>query len=254
MKNIPQRRNHQAAFSSAFSNLAINALNLLFPADETCEFCYAEKGACTCLDSIDIFRIKECPICGRRGYNRSPYSPCDPCRLLKKSEIYFDANFCYARYSGALKQAILDMKYNGALHYRDLFGKMLYEKYCDAHLASLHIDAVTYIPISLSRRYSRGFNQAKEIASVFASRAELPLYPLLKRRKKTKKLSTIDALSRASEMKYAMEIIEKNLTIIHKNKILIVDDIFTTGATINEAARCLKKAGAASVFSITVAG
>ncbi len=230
-------------------------VDILFPQDVLCPFCDKEMGTCSCIADINIFNIRECPICGRRGIGRAPHSPCSNCiRLQKIGALFFDQNFCYARYSGTIKKAIRDMKYHGVLRYRRLFGKMLYEKYLDAGLEKLQVDVVTYIPIAFSRRLSRGFNQSEEVAKVFCHLSGLPLIPLLKKCKQTKKLSHRTMSERSLEIKDSMTILSKHLGTIQGKTILIIDDIFTTGATINEASRLLKAAGVRKVYSMTVAG
>ncbi len=230
-------------------------VDILFPPDVLCPFCDKETDSCSCIENIDIFNIRECPICGRRGIGRAPHSACPNCiRLQKIGALFFDQNFCYARYSGTIKKAIRDMKYHGVLHYRRIFGTMLYEKYLDAGLKKLEIDVVTYIPIAYSRRLSRGFNQSEEIARVFCRLSELPLLPLLKKCKRTKKLSLRTMMERSAEIKGSMSVLTKHSAMISDKKILLIDDIFTTGATINEASKLLKNAGASKVYSMTLGG
>lgn len=147
----------------------------------------------------------------------------------------------------------MDFKYRDALYFREYLGTMLYEKYLYEKRNLAEIRAVTYIPISLSRQSVRGYNQSKELAEVFSALSGIPVFPLLERVKNTKRLKTLGRKEREEELKNSMKVREKYLTIIGENKILIIDDIFTTGSTVNEAARCLKEAGAAVVKSLTVA-
>lgn len=223
--------------------------NLLFP-NEICLFCGAEECRCRCLDEVFLIEPHSCRKCGRHDDARELYGLCRRCRDVA---TYYDANYSAAYYRGTIKKALMDFKYRDALYFREYLGTMLYEKYLYEKRNLAEIRAVTYIPISLSRQSVRGYNQSKELAEVFSALSGIPVFPLLERVKNTKRLKTLGRKEREEELKNSMKVREKYLTIIGENKILIIDDIFTTGSTVNEAARCLKEAGAAVVKSLTVA-
>lgn len=221
----------------------------LFP-DCICPFCGAEKGECECERRISLIEPHACPKCGRHRTDRACYGLCGSCR---ESVFFFDANYSAAYYEGVLKQALMDFKYRRALYFRRILGDLLYEKYLYEKRHLPEISLLTYIPVSLTRRLGRGYNQAGELAKVFSERSGIPLLPLLVRTKRTRRLKDLSKKERESELKDSMRVREKYLTIMPENKILVIDDIFTTGATVNEAARCLKTAGAQYVCSFTVA-
>lgn len=226
--------------------------DILFPRGEVCDFCGAEIGACDCKREIHLIEPHPCTKCGRQREDKDIYGVCRQCREIPSA---FDANFSAAYYSGAVRRAVLDIKYNGALYHRRFLGRLLYEKYkYEKRYQNICADVVTYVPISLTRQFFRGYNQAKEIAEVFSELSGIPLIHALSRRKQTRKLRNLGRSDRQAELSGSMFVKEMYLTKIDKMKILIVDDIFTTGATINEAARRLKAAGADKVYSLTVAG
>ncbi|MDO4753373.1 MAG: phosphoribosyltransferase family protein [Bacillota bacterium] len=147
----------------------------------------------------------------------------------------------------------MDFKYRDALYLRRQLGGILYDKYLYEMKHLRDIRVLTYIPLSPIRRIQRGYNQSRELACELSKRSGIPVFPLLKRIKNTKRLKNLGKEERFLELRDSMKVKDKYLTIIRENKILIIDDIFTTGATINEAARCLMNAGAESVKSLTVA-
>lgn len=224
---------------------------LLFPEGEICLFCGEEAGECDCMDGIELIEPHACPRCGRHRTDRELYGLCSSCR---DGSFFYDANYSAAYYRGTVKKAIWNFKYHDALYLRRFLGQMLYEKYKFEQKHLHDVSLVTYIPISLTRQISRGYNQARELAEVFSALAGLPMLPLLVRKKQTRKLRSLGKSDRQAELLDSMRVREKYLTIIRENKILIIDDIFTTGSTVNEAAKCLKKAGAKSVRSLTLAG
>lgn len=220
---------------------------LLFP-DVGCGICGAEE--CDCLERIELIRPNACPVCGNHTHRRNLYGLCRKCR---DREHYFDRNFSAAYYDGVIRSAILSLKYDDAIYHRKWLGTILYDKYLFERRWLKDVSVVTYIPISFTRLMTRGYNQARELAQVFTELSGLPLYPLLIRKKSTKKMNKLGVADRREEIRGSMKVNPRYLTRINQNSILIIDDIFTTGATMDEAARCLKEAGASSVYSLTVA-
>ncbi|QYK51444.1 MAG: ComF family protein [Anaerolineales bacterium] len=125
-----------------------------------------------------------------------------------------------------------------------------------AHLAevllpSWAIDLVVPIPLSATRLRMRGFNQAELLAQAFAQLVQLPIaIKALMRIRDTKFQRTLGRADRKQNVRQAFRADGRSFAGM---KILIVDDIFVTGATINSASRAIKKAGGHSVFAITVA-
>ncbi len=106
------------------------------------------------------------------------------------------------------------------------------------------------VPLHKSRMRQRGFNQSIEISRVIAKRLKLPIeYKAVTRKKPTAAQTGLDAKQRQKNIKGAFELTGK---INHKH-ILIVDDVITTGATVNELARLLKKNGVEQVGVLSIA-
>lgn len=223
---------------------------ILFPSKDFCAYCGEERADCDCLRKLRLIEPHACKVCGRHRHNRELYGICEDCRDHKH---YFEANYSAAYYAGTMKKALMDFKYRGGIHLRKVLGEILYDKYVYEKKQMRDIDFVTFIPISVTRMLGRGYNQSGELAEEFSLLSGIPVLPLLKRIKHTKRLKNLGREERTLELKDSMKVKEEYLTIIRENKILIIDDIFTTGSTINEAARCLKGAGASSVYSLTVA-
>lgn len=121
---------------------------------------------------------------------------------------------------------------------------------------------ITAIPLSKKRERERGFNQAECIARALSERSGLSYQRLLQRKKLTKAQAKLSAEERQKNVEDAFQIaptprgrgipIPRNLELSGKT-IILIDDVVTTGATLNEAARMLKVSGAGRVIAVTVA-
>lgn len=105
------------------------------------------------------------------------------------------------------------------------------------------------IPLHRVRRYQRGFNQSKLIAKVLSEQVNMPISDCLQRVRNTKQQVKLDAQSRKTNVSKCF-MVKSNTA---PKNCLIIDDVVTTGATINDAARALKQAGAECVNALIVA-
>ena len=113
-------------------------------------------------------------------------------------------------------------------------------------------DIVTSVPINRIKKWRRGFNQSELIAKAVAERMGKQYRILLKDRYKFKTQKKLSYRDRFLNILNRYKIINEKF--IRGKNILVIDDIFTTGATLNECARILLSAGASKVYSLTMAG
>ena len=107
------------------------------------------------------------------------------------------------------------------------------------------------IPIHSNRRKKRGYNQCEELAKVISKKLNIPMNAsVLIRKKETKPQSGLSFTQRKNNMKDAFEL-KNTFDIYHKN-MLLIDDIYTTGATINSCSKLLKKKNANEVYFLTL--
>ena len=112
------------------------------------------------------------------------------------------------------------------------------------------IEAIVPIPLHWTKKRQRGYNQAQLLAAEIGKQSGLPVYPnLLKRTRKTKPQKNLNDTGRKNNLKKAFKTQENNVQL---SRILLVDDIYTTGSTINEAASELRKAGIEQVYYVSV--
>jgi ComF family protein len=165
---------------------------------------------------------------------------------------FFDGVISVCRYRGLIVEVIHRFKFNAKpVYYRPL-AKFLYMK-LEGISEVVDADFVMAVPMFVSKQKERGYNQAALIAKGFASCSGLPDYSkFLTRTRKTKKQSTLTKTERAENVKNSFAIWPPHFDLSGKT-IILIDDIFTTGNTLNECARILKIAGAKFVYCAVVA-
>jgi len=109
-------------------------------------------------------------------------------------------------------------------------------------------DVITFVPMTRRDQRKRGFNQAEVMARVIGKRLDLPVVKLLAKARETELQSKLSAAKRKSNLRDAFRLLP-----CVQDQVLLVDDICTTGATVEECARMLKRGGAQSVVAMTVA-
>ena len=153
-------------------------------------------------------------------------------------------------YKENVRESILRYKFYGRRSYGSTYGRLLAMKLLQDGLDD--VDVLTWIPISRQRRRRRGYDQVEVFAKVLAEELGKELVPVLKKTRNTKPQSTMgDAAHRRANILGAFEVTDTAL--IRDKRVLLLDDIITTGATASECARVLLTAGAKEVKLATLA-
>ena len=173
------------------------------------------------------------------------------CRLCRDNYYAFDLARSYGVYNDALHHAILLLKYEEVTRLGDWFAARLAEVVA-REAEEFRADVVVPVPLHPDRQRERGYNQAELIARPLARRLHLKQGGYLLMRTKPRPARLI--LSRKEHWEsvrgaYAT----RNGLRVDKLRVLLVDDVMTTGATLDSCARALKSAGASSVLGLTVA-
>lgn len=216
--------------------------------NHTCVYCdreiFDERYFCQkCLQSLPFNDQNCCQICGRMC--EDSVEICNEC--LQDRPLYHMAksNFIY---NTGMRKLLYQFK-NGDRYLVDAF-----VPFVDFFLGStlFDIDCITYVPMFYADEKQRGYNQAKVLATAIATRYNIPLAEdkLLKIRQ-TKKQKTLNKANRMHNLKESFAITDKNY--FHNKKVLLVDDILTTGATSDTLTACLKENGCNTVYLYTIA-
>ena len=175
----------------------------------------------------------------------TPGNLCGPCRRRPPAYAALLAPWSYEPPLDAVVRA---------LKYRRLpwLGERLALPLADAVAHRVHADLVVAVPLHWRRRLARGYNQAEAVARPLARRLGLPWAAALARERATPAQAGLDRAQRRTNVRGAFRV-ARGAGPVAGLRILLVDDVATTGATLHEAARCLRAAGATSVTAVAVA-
>lgn len=221
--------------------------DLFFP--RRCTICdkviSTNVGICEqCKRKVRPLQGDTCMKCGKKLTADKVY--CYDC--IRRSHDY-ERNFSVFEYP-VIRESLYRFKYRGRAEYAAYYAKEAYKLH-GKRIMDLHADAIVPVPIHKARLRKRGYNQAYELASELSHLTDVPVYEgLIKRVKSTKALKTLDVRERQNNLKKAFLIIQNDVKL---NTIIVVDDIYTTGTTIDAVARACKEAGVEHVYSLTVA-
>ncbi len=160
-------------------------------------------------------------------------------------------------YSGPIRDAIHAFKYRGKTALAAPLADLLWEYSTSEAGRAIPFENVTVIapiPLHPLRRWRRGFNQSTLLARELSERAQIPYAEILKRTRHTAPQIELGAHQRAANVRGAFALDERALLEYSRaHSVLLLDDVATTGATLEECARILKKSGVAEVYALTLA-
>ena len=177
----------------------------------------------------------------------SPLDEEDLCTVCREGLVNFNAAYSFGSYEGTLRNLIHLFKYGKV----ESLAKPLSRFLVRALPLEGQFDLVMAMPMHWRKEWQRGFNQAELLAEPVAKRFGVKLARNLRRGRYTKPQAGLTELERRDNLKNSF--IVKNARQLAGKRILLVDDVYTTGATLRTAAAALKDAGAAHVAALTLA-
>ncbi len=235
--------------------------NLVFGVPQTCALCGSDlsapcpmaanahgpssqnMGICRqCLDGLRVSMQRICAVCGIPIIGSLRI--CVDCR---SSMGFFDAQRSAGIYRGNLSRCVRRLKYGGERWLSGPLGHLLAE----SARAFLPLDLVVPVPIDPGSLNQRGFNQARDLAWEVSKRLGVPMGDVLFRAKRREHQAWLGRSDRRGNLRGTMA--AETRAELTGLRVLVVDDVMTTGATLDEAARALKGAGALVVYGGTVA-
>ncbi|MCM1027525.1 MAG: ComF family protein [Roseburia sp.] len=203
-----------------------------------------EKICPACRGRLRLLEEPWCMRCGRKLSEEEEY--CPECR--RRKHFYLRGRALY-EYAGAA-EAIYRFKYGGRREYADYFGEQIC-LHLGEFIRSVNPDGLVPVPLHRRRMKARGYNQAELLARAVGRRMKLPVYPkMLVRVKNTVPQKKLNPEERQNNLKKAFIMGRNDVKL---KTVIVIDDIYTTGTTIDEAARVLREAGADRVYFITLA-
>jgi len=218
--------------------------NIFFPAK--CGFC----GVITenynyicnnCRAQIINEDREHCILCGKKIYLLE-----NICKECRERRVYYEKLIYFSEYKDILKDKIISYKFNDSAYLHHFFAELMCYK-----LISEKADAITAVPISAKRMKERGYNQSELIAKKISRYLEIPYIKLLTKNRETKRQSDLSKNERYLNIKDSFEF--NNKIKLKHEKVILVDDVFTTGATVNECSRVLKTSGIKSIVVAVIA-
>lgn len=165
------------------------------------------------------------------------------CGGCKVNAPHFDQTFCLDRYEGSLQNALHQLKYQKRIAYAqglaDIWNMIMFEK-----IHNMDADYLFPVPLSVEKLKSRGFNQSWEIAKRIQCKSHIQKLPYVLKRQHhqlTQAESSIE--QRHSKIRGAFYVDKSMSALLHNKTVIMVDDVMTSGATLNEIGRILKDNG-----------
>ena len=169
------------------------------------------------------------------------------CKFCENKNFYFDRAISCIEYCDKSKVLVLSLKYYGNTYMSRYIAQVMRDK---LEFEQLSADYIIPVPLHKKRMRIRGFNQAEKIASYLSEYTNIPIIDCVKRNRNTKRLYALNKFQREKELKNAFEVKVDSEEIIGK-RIILVDDIFTTGTTVNEISKKLKIYGVDEIIVLT---
>jgi competence protein ComFC len=196
----------------------------------------------TCLDYLPLLHPPLCPICGRSIQKGSICSYC-------RNNTSLDHGRAWLPFVPPVDTVLHHFKYQKKTTLAQLCGRAMASLV--QHDAVLRTaDCVMPVPLYWWKSLRRGYNQSELLAATIADNCNLPLIRVIKRTRNTRTQTRLNETARRKNVSGAF--VAVNTAVENKN-VLLVDDVMTTGATMNECASVLKDAGAAAVYSCVAA-
>jgi ComF family protein len=224
-------------------------IDLLYP--HRCPVCHgivSSKGQLVCPGCRGKLSYVTEPVCKKCGKevddDKEEY--CPGCR---KRMPGFRRQIALFNYNEAVKSSMMKFKYNNKREYADFYIEELLRLH-GRDLQEMRIQAIVPVPVHSSRRRERGYNQSEVLARRLGRRLKIPVYPhALIRTRKTLPQKGLGSAGRLHNLEKA---ISWGRCARLPGTVLLIDDIYTTGATMEACARALKKAGVREIYCVSI--
>jgi ComF family protein len=227
-------------------------LSLLYPPH--CAKCSADtaSGVHLCAACAEQAKKIEAPFCHQcsqpfEGAIEGEFT-CSNCR---DRTLHFDCAVTRYLSRGVVREFIHRFKYDRHFYLRQPLADWMAAALDDERIRAHPFDAFVPVPLHAARFRERDFNQAEVLAKLLAKRTGQPVLKALQRIRYTSTQTRLDREQRMENLRNAFRV--RHASAVQSRHLILVDDVFTTGSTVEECARVLRQAGAASVRVVTVA-
>ena len=252
---------------SLLGRIGSGALDLIYPMSLYCISCgkiiddsRTYRLCNECMQAASWIGERRCAKCGRPLADTGPGERCFACsgRDAGDSGHSFDKGHACAGYGTVEQAVIFAFKYGSRSDIGSTLGEILFDRmaseYGEDVLAGMY-DLVVPVPVFSAKKKKRGYNHAALMAESFAKRAGLACdSSIIVRTRDTAPMKGLTPAERRANISGAFEIRTRGMKMLRGSSVLLVDDIFTTGSTIDGIASLLKEAGASRVDFLAYAG
>lgn len=232
-------------------NIIKSLEKIFFP--NVCPICgtvigFKERICRECIDKLKIVKEPKCQKCGKQLCTDEKLF-CKDCYSMKH---IFDRGICIFEYLEELKEALYQFKYDNKRCHSDLFGYVGAKRYRKL-LKQWKVERIVPIPMYSKKQQKRGYNQAEVFGQALAEYTGIPIdKKCIARVKETKPQKGLNKEERHRNLQKAFGVDVERVRGV--KSVLLVDDIYTTGSTIDFCAKVLKAAGVEKVYFMCVAG
>ncbi len=237
-----------AGIKTIVENLGRSLLDFVFPL--RCPGCN-KKGAWFCEECLAKLRpIEEftCAVCGDQAIKGITHPRC-------QTKYTLDRLISIYEYKGPIRKAIAWLKYKDVTGLAKVLADLMVEEVQELDIDFGFDTIIVPVPLHWRRAWTRGFNQAELLANHFGKSLNLEVRDnLLRRTRNTEPQIKLKYGERRKNVSGAFEVLESRKSEVKGRDFLLIDDVCTTGATLNACANALKRAKARYVWALTLAG
>lgn len=199
----------------------------------------------SCAGKIQPIQEPRCKKCGK-PIEKEELEHCADC--TRREHVFEEAAGIFP-YDKTMRESLMKCKYGGRKEYLDYYGQMMV-RHGGKFLTRWQPQAIVPIPLHKIQMRQRGFNQSACLAHALGEALEIPVQEhMLEKNRKTRPQKELEENQRRRNLLGAFSP-GKEFCPLHS--IVLVDDVYTTGSTVDEAAKCLKKAGAGDIYVLTL--
>lgn len=194
-----------------------------------------------CFRELSFVKSPVCKKCGKEILDET-MEYCEDCMSHRHG---FEYGIALLNYDEVARKSMVQIKYKNKREYLEFYGAAMATRY-ETAISRMHVDVIVPIPVHRSRLIKRGFNQAEVLAEILGERLGIPVEPdVLVRTKKTLPQKELSARERLENLSGAFRVRKVPDGI---KSVLLVDDIYTTGSTMEACSRALRAAGVERVY------
>ncbi|MDE7216062.1 MAG: ComF family protein [Clostridia bacterium] len=232
-------------FEKALLEIFVDKYNCIICDEELRE--PSRYGLCkNCLHEMTFIKDSICKKCGRLQLNEADY-----CLTCQNNLRFFDFARSCVVYDDKAKEIVRGLKFGHRKYFAKYVSNFLIDRYAEC-FSEIDIDFIVPVPLTKKRRDERGYNQAEEIAKKFAKHYGIELKPnVVEKIRQNDEQAKLSGREREENVVGIYKVVDKEAA--KDKRILIVDDVMTTGSTASELAKELIKANAKNVYLLTFA-